>query len=108
MGAVGLNAAAKQAAEPTDRIRVANAGWARWTPVNTIGIAAYAAGGTTGPTPAPETPSEVRKIQRQLKLLQYAIPGHVGGLIAITALMSEQQRTSQVVQGVTRRFLPAA
>jgi hypothetical protein len=42
MGAVGLNAAAKQAAEPTDRIRVANAGCARWTPVNALGIVAYA------------------------------------------------------------------
>jgi uncharacterized membrane protein len=160
MGAVGLNAAAKQATEPTDRIRVANAGWARWTPVNAIGIAAYAGGGAAlmmankgrlagqagvgratlaknllslvtlgatvyarvlgqrlmeqdgapvedGTTPTPETPSEVRNIQRQLKLLQYAIPVHVGGLIAITALMGEQQRTSQVASGVARRLLPA-
>jgi hypothetical protein len=61
-----------------------------------------------GTTPAPETPPEVQKIQRQLKLLQYAVPAHVGGLIAVTALMSEQQRTAQVVQGVARRFLPAA
>src|SRR5215211_4119597 len=28
-----------------DRLRVANAGWARWTPVNLAGIAAHVAGG---------------------------------------------------------------
>jgi hypothetical protein len=27
------------------RLRVANAGWARWTPVNLAGIAAHVAGG---------------------------------------------------------------
>jgi hypothetical protein len=45
MGAVGLNGAAG-AVEPADqRLRVANAGWARWTPVNLAGIAAHLAGG---------------------------------------------------------------
>jgi len=45
MGAVGLNGAAG-AVEPADqRLRVANAGWARWTPVNLAGIAAHVAGG---------------------------------------------------------------
>lgn len=161
MGAVALNAAAKQASEPTERIRVANAGWARWTPINAAGIAAYGAGaamlmwankgrlagqagvgratvaknilslvtlGATaysralgqrlmeydkvpvedGTTPVQDTPSEVQKIQRQLKVLQYAIPAHVGSLIAINALMSEQQRTLQVAQGVARRLARTA
>jgi hypothetical protein len=45
MGAVGLNGAAAQVAEPTQRLRVANAGWNRWTPVNLAGIAAHVAGG---------------------------------------------------------------
>jgi CBS domain-containing protein len=46
MGAVGLNGAAG-AVDPADqRLRVANAGWARWTPVNLAGIAAHLAGGS--------------------------------------------------------------
>ena len=46
MGAVGVNGAAAQVEEPKQRLRVANAGWNRWTPVNLAGIAAHVAGGT--------------------------------------------------------------
>jgi hypothetical protein len=46
MGAVGLNGAAAEVEEPKQRLRVANAGWNRWTPVNLAGIAAHVAGGT--------------------------------------------------------------
>jgi hypothetical protein len=46
MGAVGLNGAAAEVEEPKQRLRVANAGWNRWTPVNLTGIAAHVAGGT--------------------------------------------------------------
>ena len=46
MGAVGVNGAAAQVEEPKQRLRVANAGWNRWTPVNLAGIAAHLAGGT--------------------------------------------------------------
>jgi putative copper export protein len=161
MGAVGLNAAAKKASEPTERLEVANAGWARWTPVNAAGIGAYLLGGAVlmwankgrlagqagvgratagknllsllalgataysrvlgqrlmqyekvpvegGTTSTHETPPEVRGIQQQLKLLQYAIPAHVGGLIAISAVMGEQQRPTEVARGVRRRFLRSA
>jgi hypothetical protein len=45
MGAVGLNGAAAVVDQPEQRLRVANAGWARWTPVNLAGIAAHVAGG---------------------------------------------------------------
>jgi hypothetical protein len=161
MGAVGLNAAAKQASDPKERLQVANAGWARWTPVNAVGIAAYLGGSLAltwgnkgraaaqhgvagaskaktaltlvtlaatgysrilgqrlmqhddapvadGTTALPDTPSEVRAMQRQLKLLQYAIPAHVAGLIVLDALMGEQQRPAQVVKGVAQRLLPTA
>jgi hypothetical protein len=37
MGAVGLNGAAAQVEEPKQRLRVATAGWNRWTPVNLAG-----------------------------------------------------------------------
>ena len=45
MGAVGLNGAAADVEEPKQRLRVANAGWNRWTPVNLAGITAHVAGG---------------------------------------------------------------
>jgi hypothetical protein len=46
MGAAGVNSAAAAVHEPTERLRVANTGWARWTPLNLAGIAAHLAGGT--------------------------------------------------------------
>jgi CBS domain-containing protein len=46
MGAVGLNGAAAVVDQPEQRLRVANVGWARWTPVNLAGIAAHVAGGS--------------------------------------------------------------
>ena len=45
MGAVGVNGAASDVDDPRQRARVANAGWARWTPVNAAAIAAHLIGG---------------------------------------------------------------
>jgi hypothetical protein len=45
MGAAGVNGAATLVEDPTQRLRVANADWARWTPLNLAGIAAHLAGG---------------------------------------------------------------
>jgi hypothetical protein len=44
-GAVGLNGASSEVSDPTDRARVANSGWGRWTPVNAAAIAAHLLGG---------------------------------------------------------------
>jgi hypothetical protein len=44
MGAVGLNGATGELRDPTAAGRVANAGWARWTPVNLAAITAYLVG----------------------------------------------------------------
>jgi hypothetical protein len=44
MGAVGVNGAAAEVDQPTQRARVANAGWARWTPVNLLAIIAHLVG----------------------------------------------------------------
>jgi len=44
MGAVGLNGAAAEVDAPTQRARVANAGWARWTPANLVGIVLHLVG----------------------------------------------------------------
>jgi hypothetical protein len=54
------------------------------------------AGGTA---PLPTTPPEVAKAQKQLKALQWAIPGLTGAVMASSALHEEQQRPSQVLKG---------
>ena len=45
MGAIGVNGAAADVDDPRQRARVANAGWARWTPVNALAIGAHLVGG---------------------------------------------------------------
>jgi hypothetical protein len=44
-GAVAVNGAAADVPDPQLRLRVANAGWARWTPVNAAAIGAHLLGG---------------------------------------------------------------
>ena len=61
------------------------------------------AGGTAS---LPSTPPEVAKAQKQLKALQWAIPGLTGAVLASSALHEEQQRPAQVVKG-TLQALPA-
>lgn len=156
MGAFGVNGAAAKISDTSQRLPVASAGWAKWTPVNAAAIGAHLAGavgelvtesprmatqagvgrasavktaltvgalavtgysrllgmrlekaggpsvqGTTEPNP--QTPSEVAKSQRQLKMLQWAIPALTGALIVVTAYMGEQQRPGQVFRGMLGR-----
>jgi CBS domain-containing protein len=164
MGAVGLNGAAAVVDQPEQRLRVANAGWARWTPVNLAGIAAHVAGGSMllvankgrlasqrgvatatiaktaltglalaatgysrvlgaklqrvgdapvegGTTPTTGTPEEVTRVQRQLNVLQWVIPGLTGATLVLNAKMGEQQRPTKVTTGLlqgARRRLPWA
>lgn len=61
-----------------------------------------------GTTPTSQTPEEVAKSQKQLKILQWVIPAHVAALIAISSKMGEQQRPSQVSEGLRKRLTPAA
>ena len=159
MGAVGLNGAAADVEEPKQRLRVATAGWNRWTPVNLAGIAAHLAGGAVllgankgrlasqqgvasasvvktaltgaalaatawsralgarldeagevpvegGTEPSGDTPEDVAKAQRQLKVLQWVIPALTGAVLVINARMGEQQRPAQVSSGLLGRLRP--
>ena len=159
MGAVGLNGAAADVEEPEQRLRVANAGWSRWTPVNLAGIAAHVVGGTVllgankgrvasqqgvasatvvktaltgaalaatawsralgarldqagevpvegGTEPSGDTPEDVAKAQRQLKVLQWVIPALTGAVLVVNARMGEQQRPAQVTGGLLDRLRP--
>jgi hypothetical protein len=159
MGAVGLNGAAAQVEEPKQRLRVATAGWNRWTPVNLAGIAAHVVGGAVllgantgrvasqqgvaqatvaktaltgaalaatawsralgaklnqagevpvegGTDPSIDTPEDVAKAQRQLKVLQWVIPALTGAVLVLNARMGEQQRPTQVTGGLLGRLRP--
>ena len=46
MGTVGLNGAASEATDPTERAAIGDAGWARWTPWSLAAIGAHLAGAT--------------------------------------------------------------
>jgi hypothetical protein len=159
MGAVGLNGAAAEVEEPKQRLRVATAGWNRWTPVNLAGIAAHVAGGAVllgankgrvasqqgvaqatvaktaltgaalaatawsralgaklneagevpvegGTDPGGDTPEDVAKAQRQLKVLQWVIPALTGAMLVLNARMGEQQRPAQITGGLRGRLRP--
>jgi hypothetical protein len=60
------------------------------------------AGGTAS---LPSTPPEVAKAQKQLKALQWVIPGLTGAVMASSALHEEQQRPAEVASG-TLKALP--
>ena len=55
-----------------------------------------------GTDPAPETPAEAADAQKQLKVLQWAIPALTGGLIVLTALHGEQQRPVEQAAGILK------
>ncbi|MFD2766200.1 hypothetical protein [Micromonospora eburnea] len=156
MGALGVNGAAAKIDDATQRLPVASAGWARWTPVNAAAIGTHLAGAvgelvtesprmaaqagvgkvsavktgltlgalavtgysrllgmrlqraggppTDGVTePNSQTPTDVASWQRQLKLLQWAVPALTGALVVVTAYMGEQQKPGQVLRGMLGR-----
>ena len=57
------------------------------------------AGGTES---LPSTPPEVAKAQKQLKALQWAIPGLTGAVLASSSLHEEQQRPTDVLKGTLK------
>lgn len=58
--------------------------------------------------PNPETPSHIASSQRQMKVLQWAIPALTGALIVVTAFAGEQQKPGQVTRGILRRSIGLA
>lgn len=46
MGAIGVNGASKDVKDPTERAKVAAAGWGRWAPVSAAAIGAHLVGAT--------------------------------------------------------------
>ncbi|WP_458111702.1 hypothetical protein M1D88_15715 [Arthrobacter sp. R1-13] len=155
MGAIGLNGAAAEAKDPTERTRLSSLGWKRWAPVQTAAFTAHivaglaviwenkermakqegvtrlsiyktavtlvgaavtlyagmlggkveklAAEGAEGATePDPAASDELKSAQKQLKLLQWAIPVFAGSVIIMGAKHGEMQRPKNVLAGLRR------
>lgn len=71
-----------------------------------VGMRLEKAGGppVNGATePNHQTPASVASSQRQMKLLQWAIPALTGSLVVVTAYMGEQQKPGQVLRGILSR-----
>jgi hypothetical protein len=152
MGAVGLNGASEEVAKRLS-LRVANAGWARWAPVNLAAIGVHLVGAVgllyankgrvlaqrgvgmssaaktgltaaalaataysralgkkleqadgeavqSGVEPTDETPPETARLQQQLRVCQWLVPGLTGGILVLNALQGEQQRPRQQAGGL--------
>lgn len=61
----------------------------------------------TAPRRLPKTPPEVAAAQKQLAMLQWAVPALTGALTAIEAYAAEQYRPEEVSRGLGRRLLPS-
>lgn len=60
---------------------------------------------SSGTEPTPSTPPEVADAQRQLRMLQWAVPAVTGALVIISAFAGEQERASEVHKGFARRLM---
>jgi hypothetical protein len=58
----------------------------------------------SGTRPAAATPPAVAQAQRQLHLLQWVVPALTGAIIVIDAKLGEQQRSTNVLQGMVARI----
>ena len=58
----------------------------------------------SGTEPASTTPPEVAQAQRQLHLLQWVVPALTGAIIVVDAKLGEQQRPTNVLDGITARI----
>jgi hypothetical protein len=54
-------------------------------------------------TPSAATPPEVASAQKQLAVLQWAVPALTGALVVVSSFAGEQQRPASVLQGLTKR-----
>jgi hypothetical protein len=59
-----------------------------------------------GTDPSNDTPEDVAKAQRQLRVLQWVIPALTGAVLVLNARMGEQQRPAQVTGGLLGRLRP--
>ncbi len=59
----------------------------------------------SGTRPTAGTPEDVSSAQKQLAALQWIVPALTGSLVAISSFAGEQQRPSEVRQGLRQRLV---
>lgn len=59
----------------------------------------------SGTTPSVTTPKAVADAQRQLKVLQWAVPALTGALVVVSSFAGEQQRAAEVRKGLAARLI---
>jgi hypothetical protein len=62
----------------------------------------------SGTEPAATTPDDVAAAQRQLRMLQWAVPALTGALLVMSSFAGEQQRPQSVARGLVDRFTPGS
>jgi hypothetical protein len=58
----------------------------------------------SGASPSATTPKAVANAQRQLKVLQWAVPALTGALVVVSSYAGEQQRAEEVSKGLLGRI----
>jgi hypothetical protein len=61
----------------------------------------------SGTSPVPTTPKDLASAQRQLSILQWAVPALTGALVVVSSFAGEQQRATEVHKGLLARLNPA-
>lgn len=59
----------------------------------------------SGTAPSASTPADVAAAQKQLRLLQWAVPALTGAIVVISAFAGEQERASEVHKGLVKRVV---
>ncbi len=59
----------------------------------------------SGTQPSSATPADVAKAQKQLAMLQWAVPALTGALVVVTSFAGEQQRAAEMHKGIAARLL---
>ncbi len=59
----------------------------------------------SGTSPSGSTPSDVATAQRQLSMLQWAVPALTGLLVVVSSFAGEQQRATEVHKGLAARVM---
>jgi uncharacterized membrane protein YebE (DUF533 family) len=62
----------------------------------------------SGTQPENGTPPAVAAAQRQLQVLQWAVPALTGALVVVSSFAGEQQRASEARKGVLKKMLPVS
>ena len=59
----------------------------------------------SGTQPSGQTPQDVAAAQKQLAMLQWAVPALTGALVVVSSYAGEQQRATEVKRGVASRLM---